>query len=164
LWCGSANNHADRVNGLVGSKVMAEPAAWSERWLTQSEAASRLGWQLERVRSAARRGQLQRRKNNAGQWLVLVTPELAAQPDRAVDQVIVAEPDRVNGQVADRVTAELAEEREASERWREAAEAARIEAAALRAERDTARLLIASLEEQVRWLRRPFWRRWLDRS
>jgi hypothetical protein len=41
----------------------------------------------EPIKSAARRGRLQRRKNNQGQWLVLVTPELVAEPGLAVDMV-----------------------------------------------------------------------------
>jgi hypothetical protein len=68
-----------------GGKGMAEPETGPGQWLTQSEAASRLGWHVERIKSAARRGRLQRRKNNQGQWLVLVTPELAAELDHAVD-------------------------------------------------------------------------------
>ena len=66
---------------------MTELAAGPGQWLTQSEAASRLGWHVERVKSAARRGRLQRRKNNQGQWLVLVTPELLTEPDHAGDMV-----------------------------------------------------------------------------
>ena len=62
---------------------MAEPVAGAGQWLTQSEAAARLGWHVERVKSAARRGRLERRKNNQGQWLVLVTPELLASPGHA---------------------------------------------------------------------------------
>jgi hypothetical protein len=55
---------------------MAESVAESGQWLTQTEAAVRLGWHIERVKAAARRGKLERRKNNQGQWLVLVMPEL----------------------------------------------------------------------------------------
>src|SRR3954452_24681293 len=59
---------------------MAEPTAGPDQWLTVSEAASRLGWHPDRVKSALRRGRLQARKNNAGKWMVLVPP---AMPDRA---------------------------------------------------------------------------------
>jgi hypothetical protein len=59
---------------------MAEPTAGPEQWLTVSEAASRLGWHPDRVKSALRRGRLQARKNNAGKWMVLVP---SAMPDRA---------------------------------------------------------------------------------
>src|SRR3954454_10742521 len=59
---------------------MAEPTGGPDQWLTVSEAASRLGWHPDRVKSALRRGRLQARKNNAGKWMVLVPP---AMPDRA---------------------------------------------------------------------------------
>jgi hypothetical protein len=59
---------------------MAEPTAGLDQWLTVSEAASRLGWHPDRVKSALRRGRLQARKNNAGKWMVLVPPIM---PDRA---------------------------------------------------------------------------------
>ena len=59
---------------------MTESAAGAEpgQWLGQTEAATRLGWHLERVRAAARRGRLQRQKGNAGQWLIFVPDRLAA--------------------------------------------------------------------------------------
>lgn len=60
---------------------MVEPG----QWLTQTEAAARLGWHVERVKSAARRGRLQRRKNNHGQWMVLIPPDLLAEPAQAAD-------------------------------------------------------------------------------
>src|SRR4051812_2983884 len=59
---------------------MAEPTAGPDQWLTVSEAASRLGWHPDKVKSALRRGRLQARKNNAGKWMVLVSPTM---PDRA---------------------------------------------------------------------------------
>jgi hypothetical protein len=59
---------------------MAEPTAGLDQWLTVSEAASRLGWHPDRVKSALRRGRFQARKNNAGKWMVLVPP---AMPERA---------------------------------------------------------------------------------
>src|SRR3954469_16602019 len=51
---------------------MAEPSTEAGQWLTQSEAAARLGWHLERLKAAARRGRLQRRKNNRGEWQVFL--------------------------------------------------------------------------------------------
>jgi hypothetical protein len=81
---------------------MTEPTAGAGQWLTQTEAASRLGWHVERIKSAARRGKLQRRKNNQGQWLVLVTPELTAEPDHAGDMA--------DGHAATEAMAELHEE------------------------------------------------------
>jgi chromosome segregation ATPase len=66
-----------------------EPTTKPEQgqWLTQSEAAARLGWHLEKLKSAARRGRFQRRKGNRGEWLVLVPAELPTEPDHAGDQV-----------------------------------------------------------------------------
>jgi len=66
-----------------------EPTAKPEQgqWLPQPEAASRLGWHLEKLKSAARRGRFQRRKGNRGEWLVLVPAELPAEPDHVGDQV-----------------------------------------------------------------------------
>jgi hypothetical protein len=64
---------------------MAEPTAGPEQWLTVSEAALRLGWHPDRVKSALRRGRLQARKNNAGKWLVLVPPTM---PDRAAGPAV----------------------------------------------------------------------------
>jgi chromosome segregation ATPase len=81
----------------------------SGQWLTQSEAATRLGWHVERVKSAARRGHLQRRKNNQGQWLVLITSELATKPGNAGGQVRV-EPDHADDNVMTWAIAELREE------------------------------------------------------
>jgi uncharacterized coiled-coil DUF342 family protein len=69
-----------------------------------------------------------------------------------------------DGQPAAGLLVDLEEAREQAERWRAAAEEARVDAAGLRAERDAAKELVRSLEEQVRWLRRPFWRRWLDKG
>src|SRR3954451_16519142 len=79
---------------------MAEPTAGPEQWLTVSEAASRLGWHPERVKSALRRGRLQARKNNAGQWVGLVPP---AVPDRANGSAagpVVSRPDDAAGDPA----------------------------------------------------------------
>jgi hypothetical protein len=44
-------------------------------WLTINEAAKLTGWLPDKIRSDRRRGRLQSRKNNAGEWLVLVPPE-----------------------------------------------------------------------------------------
>src|SRR3954465_9126795 len=55
------------------------------QWLGQTEAAARLGWHLERLKSAARRGKLMRRKGNAGQWLVFVPDTMPPGSDHAGD-------------------------------------------------------------------------------
>src|SRR5689334_21709165 len=61
---------------------MTEPQAGSEpgsgRWVSQSEAGLQLGWKLNRVISARRAGRLQGRKNNRGEWLVLLPAGLQA--------------------------------------------------------------------------------------
>ena len=70
---------------------MAEPTpepstgAQPGQWLGQTEAAARLGWHLERLKSAARRGKLMRRKGNAGQWLVFVPDTMPPEPDQGGD-------------------------------------------------------------------------------
>jgi hypothetical protein len=55
------------------------------QWLSQSEAALRLGWKLNRVISARRAGRLQARKGNRGEWLVLVPAGLEAEPEPGPD-------------------------------------------------------------------------------
>ena len=50
-------------------------------WLTINEAAKRTGWLPDKIRSDRRRGRLQSRKNNAGEWLVLIPPEAQTMPD-----------------------------------------------------------------------------------
>ena len=59
---------ADRpVNNMTGEA----------EWLNLTQAAKRLGWSRERLRSMARRGRLQfRRGSNSSELFVLVTPEL----------------------------------------------------------------------------------------
>jgi hypothetical protein len=47
-------------------------------WLTINEAAKRTGWLPDKIRSDRRRGRLQSRKNNAGEWLVLIPAEAQA--------------------------------------------------------------------------------------
>src|SRR4051794_37507107 len=75
---------------------MAEPPAVLDQWLTVSEAASRLGWHPDQVKSALRRRWLQSRKNNAGRWMVLVPPTV---PDRANGSA-VSRPDGTAGGTA----------------------------------------------------------------
>jgi hypothetical protein len=55
----------------AGGHAMDEPGTW----LTINEAAKRTGWLPDKIRSDRRRGRLQSRKNNAGEWLVLVPSE-----------------------------------------------------------------------------------------
>jgi chromosome segregation ATPase len=46
------------------------------QWLNLTEAAHRLGWSRERLRSHARRGRIRTMRGNAGELLVLVTSDL----------------------------------------------------------------------------------------
>src|SRR5690349_20224375 len=65
---------------------MAEAAPGGEAegpWLTLSEAAARSGRHIDALRALARRGRLERRKGNAGQWLVRL-PESLPQDDSGV--------------------------------------------------------------------------------
>jgi septal ring factor EnvC (AmiA/AmiB activator) len=73
----------------------ATPTAAPGTWLTLSETSSRLGWHLNKVKSAVRRGRLQARKNNAGNRLVLVPATLleAASDDTADVATGMAEDD-----------------------------------------------------------------------
>ena len=66
---------------------MADLQADAGQWLSQSEAALRLGWKLNRVISARRTGRLQARKGNRGEWLVLVHAGLEAEPEPGPDPV-----------------------------------------------------------------------------
>jgi hypothetical protein len=64
---------------------VADPQVDAGQWLSQSEAALRLGWKLNRVISARRAGRLQGRKGNRNEWLVLVPTGLAAGPEPGLD-------------------------------------------------------------------------------
>jgi hypothetical protein len=50
-------------------------------WLTINEASKLTGWLPDKLRSDRRRGRLRGRKNNTGEWLVLIPPEAVARPD-----------------------------------------------------------------------------------
>jgi hypothetical protein len=60
---------------------MAEAENETAPWVTLSEAASRTGRHIDAVRSLVRRRKLPARKNNAGQWMVQLSPEAMTQPD-----------------------------------------------------------------------------------
>ena len=64
---------------------MADLQADAGQWLSQSEAALRLGWKLNRVIAARRSGRLQARKGNRGEWLVLVPAGLETEPEPSPD-------------------------------------------------------------------------------
>jgi hypothetical protein len=76
-------------------------------WLTLAEAAERSGRHIDAIRTMARRGKLERRKGNAGQWLVKLPPDaLLTAPDRGGD---AASDTRADAGLAE-VVAELKEE------------------------------------------------------
>src|SRR3954452_7850208 len=55
-------------------------------WLTLSEAAGASGLDREAVRPRARRGLIPRRRDNRGQWLVQLPPDLDHGHDRGPDR------------------------------------------------------------------------------
>jgi hypothetical protein len=60
--------------------IEAQVADQGVEWINLTQAAKRLGWPRERLRSAARRRTIEtRRAHNSGELLVLLTPELLAQ-------------------------------------------------------------------------------------
>jgi hypothetical protein len=67
-------------------------------WLTINEAAKRTGWLSDKIRSDRRRGRLQSRKNNAGEWLVLIPAEAQAMPGDP--------PSQANGHADDHATSQ----------------------------------------------------------
>ena len=66
--------------------MVTEPDAGDDApWLTLAEAAARSGRHIDALRTMARRGKLERRKGNAGQWLVRLPAEGLTGPDRDSD-------------------------------------------------------------------------------
>jgi hypothetical protein len=153
-----------------GATAPDQEATAEPPWWTLSEAAARTGLDRETIRSRARRGLYPSRKSNQGQVLVQVPTGEHAGPDHGNDQEHAGEVTALREAVAD-LTAELTEVRVALARseagttaaiaqaWAEGeAHAARAEAEA-RA-KDT---VILALQEQLRDLRQPWWRRWAGR-
>jgi hypothetical protein len=62
---------------------MAEDGDQGGQWLNVTQAAHRLGWSRERLRSLARRGRIRTRRSNTGELMVLLTPELLARGGEA---------------------------------------------------------------------------------
>jgi hypothetical protein len=128
---------------------VAEPEAGAGQWLSQSEAALRLGWKLNRVISARRSGRLQARKSNKGEWLVLVPAGAEAEPEPG--------PDPAEADLVAELREELAELRHILGRAEGRADAMQQQIAAqtdmLAAERARADRLEAALAEARRpWL------------
>jgi hypothetical protein len=96
---------------------MAMPTAAPGTWLTLSEASLRLGWHLNKVKSAVRRGRLQARKNNAGNWLVLVPPALLeAVPGDATDVAAGVAGDDASGDATTALLGALSDAKERAAR------------------------------------------------
>jgi hypothetical protein len=140
------------------------------QWLNLTEAAHRLGWSRERLRSHARRGRMRTMRGNAGELLVLVTPDLTGtvRPGRS-DQGGRTRAVR-GGQTEQEMAALRAELMTARER------AAKAEGELTAGQRTEAvlRELVDELRAQLsreRGRRRvaeaqlalPWWRRWLGR-
>lgn len=117
-------------------------------WLPVKAAAIRLGTTEAGIRSRINRRTLRHRKGNDGKVAVFV-------PNDAASDRPLIEDDAANRLRLERDAA-LAQ----AEHWRGQAEAARVEAAIARGERDAGKETIRVLEEQVRWLKQPWWRRW----
>src|SRR3712207_5208365 len=62
----------------------AETGAAEQPWLTLTEAAIRTGRHIDALRAMVRWGKLERRKGNAGQWLVRL-PKSWAEADQGND-------------------------------------------------------------------------------
>jgi hypothetical protein len=113
--------------------MLAEVEAQGLEWVNLSEAARRIGWPREKLRSSARRGRVRsKRASNSGELLILLTPELthglsetAYGPNRktmkAEERLTALEAVMVDAeaQVAD-LRAELAESRAEARLLREA--------------------------------------------
>jgi hypothetical protein len=56
-------------------------------WLTLAEAAERTGRHIDALRTMVRRGKLERRKGNSGQWLVRLPTEGLPRSDGSGDLV-----------------------------------------------------------------------------
>jgi chromosome segregation ATPase len=129
--------------------AMTEDVTGPATWLTLTEAAERLGVRRELLRSRARRGLIPSQRNNRGEMLVQVQPGYdlamtrpAAMPATGLEEDLTE------------LKAELTESRVAQARAEE-------RAAALREMLDREQGRTTRLEEEIRDLRRPWWRRWL---
>jgi hypothetical protein len=141
------------------------------QWLNLTEAAHRLGWSRERLRSQARRGRVRTMRGNAGELLILVNDDLTGtvtadltRPGRGAK----------GGQTGTVKAAPTGQEEELA-RLRAALAKVEAERDQLRGDLLEARERIGRAEERVAgkdalleelrrqndWLRLPWWRRWL---
>jgi hypothetical protein len=128
-------------------------------WLTLSEAAGRSGLHREALRARAKRKQLPSQRNNLGQLLVMLPPDLLTPAQGTAQGAAQAQAEQLADLVRD-LEQELAEVRAT----------AQADLAKAVAERDAARevaeakvsaaeRLVTDLREQLAWHRRPWWRR-----
>jgi hypothetical protein len=125
------------------------------QWLNLTEAAHRLGWSRERLRSHARRGRLRTMRGNSGELLVLVTADLtgvaAARSDQG-GQTGVVKHGRTRAARGGQTEPDRTEEITA------------LKVALARAEGELAATnrLVDELKRELEWHKRPWWRRWLE--
>jgi hypothetical protein len=136
-------------------------------WLTLSEAAERSGLHKEALRARAKRGQLQTRKNNRGELLILLPPELLTPAQGLAQGDAQAVAQAQLEQLADLVRSlegELLEARLELARTEGKIEAAQAvttaEVAAVQAEVAAKDVVIGELKAMLTEARRPFWSRW----
>src|SRR4051812_14253227 len=110
-----------------GGPDVAESEPGQEPWLTLTEAARRTGRHPDALRAMIRRGKLDGRKGNAGQWLVRMTARMLAESTAESDSA--ARPDMAD------VVAELRQE----------VLEVRVAAARTEAERDSAVAVLAEV-------------------
>src|SRR5215207_2161223 len=158
---------------------MAEEAhrpAQEAEWLNLTQAARKLGWSRDRLRSLARRERLTTRRSNDGQLLVLLDAELVAtaaaepRPGKPTseqpggDETAQGLRDRV-AELEDQVANLRVDLARAEERARAIEAVARndVESAqrVAEAEIEANEQLLAELRATIAWYRRPWWRRWL---
>jgi ribosomal protein L29 len=126
-------------------------------WLSLTEASQRTGRHVNALRSMVRRGRIESRKGNHGQWLVRLPAELPADPgsaDGPADDETVAA-----------LNAEVAELREELAGLRAGLKAAGDVAEARLAAKDELvaelRTMLGELRAELVETRRPWWRRWI---
>jgi DNA-binding transcriptional MerR regulator len=136
-------------------------------WLTLSEAAERSGLHKEALRARAKRKQLPSQRNNLGQILVMLPPDLLTLAQGAAQGVAQG---IAHGQVEQLV--ELV--RDLEQELAEVRANAQADLAKAVAERDAARevaearvaaaeRLVAELQAMLAEARRPWWRRWVGK-
>jgi hypothetical protein len=88
-----------------------DPSTGSGTWLTVSEAATRTSLHIDRLRSMIRRGKLEKRRGNRGEWLVLVPAEMMTGSDLVDDArgPATGDIDPVDGSVMTKLTDALTE-------------------------------------------------------